>query len=435
MMSGENLAEKNSIVSAGTRFLLVVVALCGFLVATSFNPELVWPLLIAFCVSVMGLWLFSERAEEKKAARINRVEKSNAVFLNALQAVTEAMQYPVFVIDERGNVRLANQASKKVFDNVTVGDRIFIRFRQPDLKRAIEKAMAGKTSESIEYNEPIPDDRWFTVEISPLTSELNDTSGGAYLFVIGFHELTETKRIDKMRSDFIANASHELRTPLASLLGYIETLKGPAKDDPKAQARFIDTMLDQAERMSRLVNDLLSLSRIEMKSHLRPADQVDLTEVVTTVVNSLEGLAGQMGVEIEFAVDAQYIVNGDRDELIQVFENIIENGCKYGQDGKRVIVSLNVEQPNRVAVRVQDFGPGIEIEHQHRITERFYRVDVARSREKQGTGLGLAISKHILQRHNTRLVVNSKPGEGAEFVVRFELAAPVKEKKKVSEKQ
>lgn len=430
-MAIENSPEKSIGVSAGTRFILVVISLMVFVVASSFNPELVWPLLVAFCASVLALWMFSERVEEKKAARSKLEESSSAAFMKSIQTMSEALQYPVFVIDERANVKLCNRASRSVFDNITLGDRIFIRFRQPDLKRAIEKAMANKTSESIEYNEPIPDDRWFTVEISPLVSELEERRGGETLFLIGFHELTETKRIDKMRSDFIANASHELRTPLASLVGYLETLKGPAKNDPKAQGKFIDTMLDQAERMSRLVNDLLSLSRIEMKSHLRPVDTVDLTEVITTVINSLEGLAHQMGVEIEFEAMHHFMVNGERDELIQVFENIIENGCKYGQDGKRVLVQLSEEKPDQVVVRVQDFGPGIELEYQHRITERFYRVDVARSRQKQGTGLGLAIVKHILQRHNTRLVVNSKPGDGAEFIVRLKQAEPVKENKKV----
>ena len=248
------------------------------------------------------------------------------------------------------------------------------------------------------------------------------------MYVLAFHDQTEAHIIDRMRSDFIANASHELRTPLASLLGFIETIKGPAKDDIKARDRFMDVMLDQAERMSRLVNDLLSLSRIEMKVNVKPSEIVSLREILQQVAGSLQALASQMNVTIELNAPEDLSIVGDRDELVQVFENLVENACKYGQEGERVQVSLNrAEGPEGAVatVSVKDFGIGIAVEHQHRITERFYRVDVAHSREKQGTGLGLAIVKHILNRHGSRLRVNSTPGEGAEFIVRFDLHNPV----------
>ena len=244
------------------------------------------------------------------------------------------------------------------------------------------------------------------------------------VFLLAFHDLTEAKRTDQMRSDFIANASHELRTPLASLSGYIETIKGPARKDEKAIDRFTDVMLDQAQRMTRLVNDLLSLSRIEMQSHVRPSEMVDLTEVVTTVIDSLKAVASQSKIRIEFENPGKVPVLGDRDELVQVFENLVENACKYGEDGKKVIVALDVnDQTGTILASVKDFGPGIALEHQRRITERFYRVDVERSRAKQGTGLGLAIVKHILNRHGTKLNVQSRPDEGATFLIRFKMHA------------
>lgn len=349
-------------------------------------------------------------------------------------AMVEAMQHPVLIIDERAKLLFANSASIRVFGKINKDERIFIRFRQPDLRRMIEHALSSGLPGMIEYNEAIPGDRWFAVEISPVRRASQKEHGWSQRFIVSFQNLTEIKRIDQMRSDFIANASHELRTPLASLLGYLETMKGPAKSDAKARARFLDIMLEQAERMSRLVNDLLSLSRIEMKSHLRPADRVNLSEVMGTVINALQPLVEQLEVSIDFNPGKPIYVKGDRDELVQVFENIIENACKYGQDGGKVEVALvpdNEDEPTQVSVSVRDYGPGIAIEHQHRITERFYRVDVARSREKQGTGLGLAIVKHILQRHGTRLQISSKPGEGAEFRVALEIDKTVSELKNI----
>lgn len=331
---------------------------------------------------------------------------------------SEALQYPVFIVGGGGTIRYVNKKGREVFQTPAIGELITVRFRQPDLRRAIEAALSEKRIVSLEYNEPVPDDRWFAVEIAPIPAALSDEKNSQGLFAIVFHELTETKRIDQMRSDFVANASHELRTPLASLVGYLETLSGPAKNDDNAREKFVGVMLDQAERMSRLVNDLLSLSRIEMKTHLKPSETVNLTEILSSVIDSLGQLANRMGVTINFEPKQKVHVHGDRDDLLQVFENIIENGCKYGQDGGQVDVAILMSSENGkeiVTVSVRDYGPGIAKEYQHRITERFYRVDVARSREKQGTGLGLAIVKHILQRHDTRLQIVSKPGEGAEF--------------------
>ena len=212
-----------------------------------------------------------------------------------------------------------------------------------------------------------------------------------------------------------------MRTPLASLAGFIDTLQGPARDDPQARARFLGIMHEQADRMSRLVDDLLSLSRIEMKAHVRPSGHVELAPTIRHVVDSLEPLVRDLGVTIETRLpEAPVEVTGDRDELIQVFENLIENACKYGQSGKRVIVTLEAgDGPHPPRVTIKDFGPGIPEEHLPRLTERFYRVDVEASRRHRGTGLGLAIVKHILARHQARMTVESRLGEGAEFAVTF----------------
>jgi two-component system phosphate regulon sensor histidine kinase PhoR len=232
-----------------------------------------------------------------------------------------------------------------------------------------------------------------------------------------------------MRADFVANASHELRTPLAALSGFIETLQGPARDDAGARERFLAIMGAQARRMARLIDDLLSLSRIELNAHRRPDTPIDLVPIVRLVADGLETLARDRGVAVHVeAATSPLMVLGDRDELLRVFENLVENALKYGAAGKRVDIALSLgqtaegEPEARVAVR--DYGPGIAPEHLPRLTERFYRVDVTESRAQGGTGLGLALVKHILNRHRGRLSIDSTPGQGATFTIHLPITAP-----------
>jgi two-component system phosphate regulon sensor histidine kinase PhoR len=265
-----------------------------------------------------------------------------------------------------------------------------------------------------EYIEKLPVERVYRVTASSV-------GHGTDLFVLVFEDQSETRRIDRMRADFIANASHELRTPLASIAGFIETLRGPARNDAAAREQFLPIMQSQTGRMARLIDDLLSLSRLEMKPYLKPGTSVDVRQVLDGVIDSLAPLAKESGVVIEreFA-DGIGEVPGDRDELFQVFENLLENACKYGQSGGRVIVSAATASEGagpEIDVTFRDFGPGIAEEHIPRITERFYRIDVGTSRAQKGTGLGLSIVKHILTRHNARLSVSSELGRGAAFTV------------------
>ena len=412
-------AEKSFFVRHSRQTILALAALCAMMLY--FYPDKVWYLVLAFVgAGVAFLPLFRGKAEEPVIRRgENRpIDREGLVFM-----ATEALRFPAYVLDRRGVVRYANDASVGVFGPKRTGEQILIRFRQPDLNNAIDAALSSGEAYQTIYFEAVPSERWFSVEIAPIPDGQGRGDRPSF-YLLCFHDQTEARRTDRMRSDFIANASHELRTPLASLLGYIETLKGPARNDKKAQEKFLDVMLDQAERMSRLVNDLLSLSKIEMKAHVKPAKQIDLTGMLTEVVRSLEGLAAQMNVEIRFDPIPGIQIIGDRDELVQVFENLIENACKYGQDGGKVDVGTKIFQRDgeeHVLVSVTDYGPGIAEEHQQRITERFYRIDVARSREKQGTGLGLAIVKHILNRHQTRLELDSEAGKGATFKVRFQV--------------
>jgi len=423
-MTEDNSMDNTQPATRGRHWIVFIALTVLFVFACLAMPKLAWVFLLAFVATTIAIVYLSDSdtiSDERKLSRLGDAQFGNSTH-DYYKLLTEALQFPAYVLDAQGSILHANASSKAAFGGSSQGDKIFIRFRQPEIRKLIEKAIISENFVKGEYNEPIPDDRWFAVEISPIP-EPNGIRKNT-LFILGFHDLTEAKRTDQMRSDFIANASHELRTPLASLQGYIETIKGPARKDDKAIDRFTDVMLDQAQRMTRLVNDLLSLSRIEMQSHVRPSEQVDLVEVIASVIDSLETLASQADMTIEFDHTEPVNVIGARDELLQVFENLIENACKYGEDGKRVLVEISKSEPQQeVTVSVKDFGPGIAVEHQHRITERFYRVDVARSREKQGTGLGLAIVKHILNRHGTKLGIESAPNEGARFFVSFPIVS------------
>jgi len=272
-----------------------------------------------------------------------------------------------------------------------------------------------------EFVERVPVERSFSVLMRRL--EGAKPVGGLPFALILFTETTAARRIETMRGDFVANASHELRTPLASILGFIDTLQGPARNDEAARRNFLLIMERQARRMSRLIDDLLSLSRIEMKAHIPPSDRIDLANVLRSVCDAMAGLARERNVTIGMALPEgqAFTTIGDRDELVRVFENLIENATKYGQSGGKVDLSLarlvDGAIGPAIAVSIRDYGPGVAEEHLPRLTERFYRVDAGESRMQGGTGLGLALVKHIVSRHRGRLVLRSKPGEGMEAVI------------------
>jgi two-component system phosphate regulon sensor histidine kinase PhoR len=295
----------------------------------------------------------------------------------------------------------------------------------PELVDAIRRASKRREAQRVEFFERVPLDRWFEAFVTPV--RLSGVSDGqSDVLLMTFNDLTPLRRVEEMRADFIANASHELRTPLAALLGFIETLQGPAKGDPAAREKFLAIMQGQATRMARLIDDLLSLSRIELNAHLHPNTPADLAPIVRQVVDGLQMLARDRGVDIKVSTpEAPLVVLGDRDELIRALENLVENALKYGAAGKRVDVAFTPGQTRagtpeaRIAVR--DYGPGIAPEHLPRLTERFYRVDVADSRSQGGTGLGLALVKHVLNRHGGRLTIESTLGSGATFTMHLPL--------------
>jgi len=331
-----------------------------------------------------------------------------------LAALINALPEPVLLVD-RGNKLLAgNVAAAAIFGRLRVNEPISSTLRNPQIVEAVGKAASG-VAQNFEVNERLPVERSLDAHVVPLVFGEEQPK----LFLLTFRDRTQERRVEQMRVDFVANASHELRTPLASLSGFIETLLGPARDDPAAREKFLGIMSDQARRMSRLIDDLMSLSRIELSLHLQPQTHVELAGLIDRACDTLAPLAKERGVALEVKRETVKLeVRGDRDELIRVFENLIENALKYGASGKRVEITLRAED-GEALVSIRDFGPGIAPEHLPRLTERFYRVDAERSRAQGGTGLGLALAKHILARHRGRLTIESETGKGAIFTVRI----------------
>ena len=389
---------------------------------------------LGFC-AVAGLSFLRGPSARSATARLagRGGLSANEALSAQLSAVADALPNAVILLTPSGTVVSLNQAARKLTGPVEPGDHISRTLRTPAVLQALDQVLRSGETVSVSYFDRVPLNRWFQAHLAPLKAGPDRSGRVAFVFLL-LEDLTEKQQVEKIRADFVANASHELRTPLASLLGFIETLKGNARNDPAAQERFLDIMLEQANRMSRLISDLMSLSRIEANAHVTPEDRVDLGNVISHVVDSLEPVSTQAGVKLNVTLpeDDDLIVRGDRDQLMQVVQNLIENAIKYGQTGKKVDISAS-RRPSaskapgatdKIEFSVRDYGPGIPEEHLPRLTERFYRVDVTASRERGGTGLGLAIVKHILNRHRAQLLIESEPGEGAVFAVRFPGIAP-----------
>jgi len=326
-------------------------------------------------------------------------------------ALLDALRDPALLVGPDTRLRAMNAPMRALLPAARAGDPLALTLRSPDVLDAANRVLEGAAAEGVVWRERVPVERVFDAYVAPLTV------AGDRFVVLTLRETTEALRVERMRSDFIANVSHELRTPLASVMGFIETLQGPAREDPAARVRFLAIMRDQARRMSRLIDDLLSLSRIEQRAHLRPNAPVDLVGVVRHVADGLDLIAMENRVTLKLETPDALIIPGDRDELIRLVENLVGNAITYGSlpdQDTQVEITLQM-QGDQARLSVRDHGLGIAREDLPRLTERFYRADVGASRAKGGTGLGLALVKHIVARHRGRLVITSQPGEGACF--------------------
>jgi two-component system phosphate regulon sensor histidine kinase PhoR len=349
-----------------------------------------------------------------------------------LRTTLEAIPLPVLMIAADERISAANLAARTLLGQNILGRNFVTILRQPATLDAIESTLRDRAPRTARFlaNDGVQDIT-YTLNCRYVPADQPNTGGGVLLC---FEDVSHLEAAGQMRRDFVANVSHELRTPLTALMGFIETLLGPARDDAQARDRFLNIMANEAGRMNRLVGDLLSLSRVEDNERVRPKGQVDIGGLLETTIRSLKPLADESEVRIELEQPQTPVsIPGDRDQLNQVFTNLIENALKYGRSGGIVTVTLAQSERDAtlrapgIRVAVADKGPGIDPQHLPRLTERFYRADSHRSRELGGTGLGLAIVKHIINRHRGRLRVQSDLGQGAVFTVILpsDLDAPI----------
>lgn len=433
------------------------LAILIMLVLAVMKPEIaVWLVCGALAVGV-ATWLVNAQPVAKTLTQVTE-EADLPVDLgpetSLLADVFETMSDPVLVIaggeadDIAGRrILLANAAAREHFRLGAASTLLVSVIREPSVLEAVDEALFMNMASHVDFLTGGANERHWRALVRPLDARANSNEALAFL---SLRDETDIRRIERMRVDFLANASHELRTPLASLAGFIETLKGHAKDDPKARDRFLDIMATQADRMSRLVADLLSLSRIELNEHIAPDGRVDLSRAASDVVDAVSVLSKERQVSIvaELGLGGAD-VTGDRDEIVQVVQNLVDNALKYSSAGGHIEISierdrtldesfrlrmsdstrLSLVTPDReqgakyVVVTVRDHGPGMAREHLPRLTERFYRVEGQKSGERQGTGLGLAIVRHIVIRHRGALSVESALGSGALFAAAFPIAS------------
>jgi two-component system, OmpR family, phosphate regulon sensor histidine kinase PhoR len=366
----------------------------------------------------------------------------------AFAALVDSLPDPVMVVSARDaedasdrRLIFANLAARELLRIQSAGGPLVSTIRHPEVLEAVDESLFGGLNGEAAYETGGAQDRFWRVRTRPLAP----AADGARLALMFIRDETDSRRNERMRADFLANASHELRTPLASLTGFIETLRGHARDDAKARERFLGVMASQAGRMARLIDDLLSLSRIELNEHIAPEGKVDVALVTLDVIAALAPLAAERGVKLQtrIAERGRAMITGDRDQMVQVAQNLIDNAVKFSVPGGTVEIDvvddvtaeaalaptrsgaarLSLLSPDPVggerfvALRCADHGAGIAREHLPRLSERFYRVEGQKSGERLGTGLGLAIVKHIINRHRGGLAIESVEGQGATFTV------------------
>jgi two-component system, OmpR family, phosphate regulon sensor histidine kinase PhoR len=338
-----------------------------------------------------------------------RADKAQAMAGPAAADLIAVYPHAAILVDPAGNIAALNALAERHVPLARLSEPMAFAVRDPDMQEALLRVRQGQSAR-FELIDRRPPERAFDVQAAP--------AGDGFALIV-LEDLTERRKLERLRVDFIANASHELRTPLASVLGFVETLRGPARGDPTAADRFLPIMEEQARRMARLVDDLLSLSRIELQAHVPPEGRVALQDAARQIIDGLRPRAREAGVALTLDAPQEPVeVRGDRDELLRALENLIENAIRYGASGRKVGVEIGTRGKDAYAA-VRDHGPGILPEHLPRLTERFYRADAAASRQTGGTGLGLAIVKHIMLRHRGRLEIDSEVGRGSVFTLRF----------------
>ncbi len=377
--------------------------------------------LILFVVLITLPLIFLARYFQKK---INQLEQNRSLKSSYSKStednqllLTENMEKlsdPILILDELNQIVMANKSACELFGNQILQKEISALIRNSYLEDTMQKALKTGHPENCELKFGTAVAQHYLAKIHQFNLDNGQSEDSKQYLFLALYDVSAIKHADKMRVDFVANASHELRTPLSSILGFIETLQGPAKGDEQAHDRFLTIMYDEASRMSRLIEDLLSLSRIERDEHIQPLELVKLPPLIGKVIKVLEPQARDKDMTISFSHVSLNEINGDHDQLTQVFQNLIENAVKYGREKSEIIVTCednimsDLFTAKEVTITITNEGPGIPAKHLPRLMERFYRVDTARSRDLGGTGLGLAIVKHIIQRHRGHIFFESE---------------------------
>ncbi len=344
-------------------------------------------------------------------------DDTHSLFINIMENLND----PFLLLNQKEVILLANKSAKSMFGNNIVNQNISDYLYDVEALLAINKAVESGKSDTVEFmsGSPLPRSYLLRIYVLEKTSnygnyeDLNIPQDERTIFLT-IYDITSIREAERMRVDFVANVSHELRTPLASILGFIETLQGAAKNDTVAIERFLKIMQDEASRMTRLIEDLLSLSQIERNAHIPPDHNISLKKIIENVIETMDMRLLDKSMTVKFTTEFETgNINGDRDQLTQVFQNLLDNGIKYGEEGTNITIEMNrylerTEDKEYMEIKITNRGAGIAPEHIERLTERFYRVDTARSRSLGGTGLGLAIVKHIIQRHEGKLSFQSE---------------------------
>ncbi len=428
--------------------LTVIIAL-GFITILGFGAitqtQILITLIIAglFAASLIlyGLWPVKENSAQYTQDYIDQSETES---LAAQARLADGLHEAIAIIDTRHRVIYANPAARALLDIKNLGRPLSTYVREIGVKDRIESALNGKRPEPFSYKVDMPTERHIRLMASPFKTR--DENFPKPMVLCIFSDITEYMFIDDQRADFLANASHELKTPVASILGYIETLQGHAKNDPKAREKFLNIMKNQGERMQRLISDLLSLLRIEQIEHQVPDGKADIKAALITAIEAVEPNSTKRNIHINFTPSKIPHIRGDQDELVQLVLNLLDNAVRISQPNTEINMSLSLTsnwqlgpafadsvfsenaQSRRIVMppsgrdsyiifKIRDHGPGFSRDHLPRIGERFYRIAGDLSSKEKGTGLGLAIVKHITRRHRGGLLIKSGIGEGTEFIV------------------
>jgi two-component system phosphate regulon sensor histidine kinase PhoR len=406
-----------------------VILVLGVLMAFFWAIDLINIVAVFFILAVLGALLIQleiKRRVSSSKLRRQAVEKKrqdhNTGFRSVRANTLNGVTLPIIIIGDNLRIIFANTAATELLGDDIIDNDAFLYLRRSKFVEALDTIFEDgkKNAGVIRYTDK--KERSFDVTLTrvPGTSK-ESVSTQAMAF---FYEVTSLLQTEQMRVDFVANASHELRTPLSSLIGFIETLQGPAADDKPAQERFLGIMQTEAERMVRLIDDLLSLSKIEMSRHTQPDTKVDLKNLIQSALVTASAAGAARGVVFKTEIDERnHTVIADSDQIMQVMLNLTVNAAKYAIPDSEVTVTVKPGPAKKfLEVSIADQGPGIGQEHLARLTERFYRIDDARSRQMGGTGLGLAIVKHILLRHESPLDIKSNVGIGTVFSFRLKKA-------------